>query len=246
MTTYRLDIAYDGTGFSGWAVQPGRRTVQGEIEEALGKVLGESTRIVVAGRTDAGVHALGQVASFETDREVPGALRRALNALTGRDVAVNALEPAADGFNARFSAVSRRYRYRLETASVPSPFERERAMHWPYPFDRELADRCAEAVRGVHDFTAFTPTDTRHRHFHREVSDAVWSDASPGGSILAFEIEADAFLRGMVRALVGTILEVAGGRRELADLERLLRGGTRPEAGDSAPACGLYLLRVTY
>ena len=107
MPTYRLDIAYDGTGFSGWAVQPGKRTVQGEIEEALGRVLGEPTRIVVAGRTDAGVHALGQVASFETDREVPGTLRRALNALTGRDVAISALEPAPDGFNARFSATSR-------------------------------------------------------------------------------------------------------------------------------------------
>lgn len=245
MPTYRLDIAYDGTGFSGWAVQPGKRTVQGEIEEALGRVLGEPTRIVVAGRTDAGVHALGQVASFETDREVPGTLRRALNALTGRDVAISALEPAPDGFNARFSATSRRYRYRLETASVPSPFERDRAMHWPYGFDRDLADRCAEALRGVHDFTAFTPTDTRHRHFHREILDAGWSQ-EPGRTIAAFEIEADAFLRGMVRALVGTILEVAGGRREIADLERLLRGGSRPEAGDSAPACGLYLLRVAY
>ncbi|MCO5328180.1 MAG: tRNA pseudouridine(38-40) synthase TruA [Solirubrobacterales bacterium] len=240
-------MAYDGTGFAGWAVQPGKRTVQGELEEALGQVLGEPTRIVVAGRTDAGVHALGQVASFETDREIPGTLRRALNALTGRDVAVNALAEAPEGFNARFSATSRRYRYRLETASVPSPFERERALHWPYPFDRELADRCAAAVRGVHDFSAFTPTDTRHRHFHREVLDAAWSEGQrPGDSILAFEIEADAFLRGMVRALVGTILEVAGGRRDPADLERLLNGGARAEAGDSVAARGLYLLRVAY
>ncbi len=221
--------------------------MQGELEEALGQVLGEPTRIVVAGRTDAGVHALGQVASFETDREIPGTLRRALNALTGRDVAVNGLAEAPEGFNARFSATSRRYRYRLETASVPSPFERERALHWPYPFDRELADRCAAAVRGVHDFSAFTPTDTRHRHFHREVLDAVWTEGQrPGDSILAFEIEADAFLRGMVRALVGTILEVAGGRRDPADLERLLNGGARAEAGDSVAAHGLYLLRVAY
>lgn len=244
MPTFRLDIAYDGTDFSGWAIQPGKRTVQGELEDALARVLGEPTRLIVAGRTDAGVHALGQVASFVSEREVPGTLRRALNALTGRDLAITAVEPAPDGFDARRSAVSRRYRYRLETASVPSPFERRTALHWPYPFDRDLAQRCAAMIRGVHDFTAFTPTDTRHRHFHREVRDAVW--AQPSGSIATFEIEADAFLRGMVRALVGTILEVAGGRRELEDLERLLRGASRPEAGDSVAAHGLYLLEVGY
>lgn len=218
--------------------------MQGELEEALGRVLGEPTRLTVAGRTDAGVHALGQVASFTTEGDVPGTLRRALNALTGPDLAITAAGPAPDGFDARRSAASRRYRYRLETASVPSPFEHGRALRWPYRFDRALADRCAEVVRGVHDFTAFTPTDTRHRHFHREVLDAVW--AEEGESVLAFEIEADAFLRGMVRALVGTVLEVAGGRRELGEFERLLAGGARPQAGDSVAAHGLYLLRVAY
>ncbi len=244
MPTHRLDIAYDGTRFSGWAIQPDRRTVQGELEAALGRVLGAPTRLTVAGRTDAGVHALGQVASFTSDREPPRSLRRALNALTGPDLAVTAVTAAADGFDARRSARSRRYRYRLETASVPSPFERERALHWPYRLDRGRAERCAEALRGVHDFTAFTPTGGRHRHFHREVLDAGWTE--PGGSILAFEIEADAFLRGMVRALVGTILEVAAGRREEDDFKRLLGGGARAEAGDSVAARGLYLLRVSY
>lgn len=244
MPTHRLDIAYDGSGFSGWAVQPDRRTVQGELEAALGRVLGAPVRLTVAGRTDAGVHALGQVASFTTEGEVPATLRRALNALTGPDLAVNAVTTAADGFDARHSALSRRYRYRLEIASVPNPFERGRALRWPYPFDRAAAERCAEALCGVHDFTAFTPTAGRHRHFHREVLDAGWIEQ--GGSILAFEIEADAFLRGMVRALVGTILEIAAGRREPGDLDRLLGGANRPEAGDSVAACGLYLLRVSY
>lgn len=244
MGTHRLDIAYDGTGFSGWAIQPDRRTVQGELEGALGRVLGEPTRLSVAGRTDAGVHALGQVASFECDREVPAALRRALNALTGPDLAITAVAPAADGFSARHSALSRRYRYRLETASVPSPFERGRTLHWPYRFDRAAADRCAVAVSGVHDFTAFTPTDSRHRHFHREVLDAGWHEERR--SILAFEIEADAFLRGMVRALVGTILEVAAGRRTEDDFRRLLGGAARAEAGDTVAAGGLYLARVSY
>jgi tRNA pseudouridine38-40 synthase len=244
MASYRLDIAYDGSDFSGWAIQPERRTVQGELEQALGRVLGEPARLVVAGRTDAGVHALGQVASFATEREVPGSLQRALNSMTGRDLAVMRLAEAPAGFDARRDARSRRYRYRVETASVPSPFEFRRSLHWPYPLDRRLLDRCAELVAGVHDFTAFTPTDTRHRHFHRHVLEAAWSEES--ATVLALEIEADAFLRGMVRALVGAMLWVASGRRPVEDLERLLEGGRRADAPDSVSASGLYLLRVSY
>jgi tRNA pseudouridine38-40 synthase len=244
VASYRLDIAYDGSDFSGWAVQPERRTVQGELEEALARVLGEPTRLTVAGRTDAGVHALGQVASFATEGEVPGSLQRALNSMTGRDLAVMRLAEAPPGFDARRDARSRRYRYRVETASVPSPFEHRRSLHWPYPLDRALLDRCAELIRGVHDFTAFTPTDTRHRHFHRHVFDAGWADESE--TVLALEIEADAFLRGMVRALVGAMLWVASGRRPAGDLERLLEGGRRADAPDSMSASGLYLLRVAY
>ena len=244
MATYRLDIQYDGRRFSGWAVQPGKRTVQGELEAALERVLGEPTRLTVAGRTDAGVHALGQVASFRTDRQVPGSLQRALNSLTGRDLAVFELGRAADDFDARRSARSRRYRYRIETASVPSPFEQRRSLHWPHRLDLELAERCARSLVGVHDFTAFTPTDTAHRHFNRTVIDALWSRES--ASVLAFEIEADAFLRGMVRSLIGTILEVGAGRRSPEDFERLLGGGRREQAGDSMRPHGLYLLRVSY
>ena len=245
MGAYRLDIAYDGAGFSGWAIQPGRRTVQGELEGALGQVLGEPTRLIVAGRTDAGVHALGQVASFSTTRELPPTLDRALNSLSGRDLAVLAIGPAPAGFDARRAARSRRYRYRIETATVSSPFEHRRAMRWPYGLERKLLDGCAAALTAAtHDFTAFTPTDTRHRHFHRRILEAAWTRESE--SILHFEIEADAFLRGMVRALVGTMIEVGAGRRPLADFERLLAGASRPEAGDSADPHGLYLLRVDY
>lgn len=248
MPTYRLDITYDGTGFSGWAVQPGERTVQGELEDALSQVLGTPTRLICAGRTDAGVHALGQVASFTTESTSMNAeeLRRALNGMTGRDLGVPRVAEAPDGFNARRDAVSRRYRYRVETASVSSPFERHRALRWPYPLDRDVLDRCAAAVRGIHDFTAFTPTDTRHRHFNRTILDSGWHDESGVIEVLAFEVEADAFLRGMVRALVGTMLETASGRREPEDFERLLLGAQRAEAGDSAQAHGLYLLRVNY
>lgn len=244
MHTYRLDIAYDGTRFAGWAVQPGTRTVQGEIEEALGKVLGEPIRLSVAGRTDAGVHALAQVAGFSTSRPAPPELQRALNALTGRDLAINGLTAAPDEFDARRDARSRRYRYRVEAAEVPSPFERNRALRWPYRLDLELAGRCAEALVGTHDFTAFTPTDSAHRQFQRRVRDARWNRESE--RIVAFEIEADSFMRNMVRIVVGTLLEVASGRRDPADFERLLGGGERPEAGVTAQPHGLYLVEVNY
>ncbi len=242
--TYRLDIQYDGGRFSGWAVQPEKRTVQGELEAALGQVLGEPTRLTVAGRTDSGVHALGQVASFDTEKPVPGSLRRALNSLTGRDLSVPAVERVADGFDARRDARSRRYRYRIDTGVVPNPFEHQRSLYWPHRLDLDLASECATALLGVHDFTAFTPTDTAHRHFNRHVLDAGWSRESE--TIVAFEVEADAFLRGMVRSLIGTILEVGAGRRSLGDFRRLLDGARREEAGDSMNPNGLYLLRVSY
>jgi tRNA pseudouridine38-40 synthase len=244
LSSYRLDIAYDGTAFKGWARQSGLRTVQAEIEGALEQLFGGPVELTVAGRTDAGVHALGQVASFEAEREPPETLRRALNALTAEDVSILAAGPARDGFDARREARSRRYRYRLETASVPSPFERRYAVHWPYPLDREALDACAALLPGSHDFTAFTPTDTEHVRFERDAFDAGWSEERNG--ILVFEIEADAFMRNMVRALVGTMLEVAGGRRSLDDFTRLLEGRPRAEGGETAPARGLFLVSVGY
>ena len=244
MTAYRLDIAYDGTGFSGWAAQPGRRTVQSELEDALGRLFGEPITLTVAGRTDAGVHALGQVASFATDREPPETLGRALNALTGPDLAVLAAEPAPDGFDARRSALSRRYRYRVETARPPSPFERGRALSWPHRLDRGRLEECAALLPGEHDFTAFTPTETEHVRFTRRVLEAAWDAESD--RILRFEIEADSFMRSMVRVLVGTMLEVGSGRREAADLRELLAGAPREQAGETARPHGLYLVRVDY
>jgi tRNA pseudouridine38-40 synthase len=244
MGSYRLDIEYDGSGFSGWARQPGLRTVQAELEAALGTVLREPVELTVAGRTDAGVHAWGQVASFQTEIEVPADLARRLNGLVPDHVAVTGAGPAPDGFDARGDATSRSYRYRLLARRAPSPFERGRALWWPHRVDRGALDACAAALPGTHDFTAFTPTQTDHVRFERKIFAAAWE--SEPGDILAFRVSADAFMRSMVRVFVGTMLEVASGRRTPENFASLLAGAPRTAAGETAPPHGLYLESVDY
>jgi tRNA pseudouridine38-40 synthase len=249
MPTVRMNLAYHGAGFAGWATQPGRRTVQGELEDALERILGARAPLTVAGRTDAGVHAWAQVASLTVDGEPPEELGRALNSLTGPDLAVLAAERAAERFDARRDARSRTYCYRVLSEAVSNPFEAGISLFWPHRVDRAALARCTEALRGTHDFTAFTPTQTKHVRFERQVLRAEWHEKPAvlgQGTVLELWIEADAFMRNMVRALVGTMLEVAGGRRSLEDFELLLRGAPRERAGDTARAHGLHLASVRY
>lgn len=238
----RLLIEYDGSAFSGWAAQPGRRCIESEIERALGVLLRRSSvPLVVAGRTDTGVHALGQVASY-AGPPVPVA---GLNALLPGDIAALSCEAAPDGFDARRDATSRAYTYLLLTRPARSALQRGRALHWPRPLDLDALRECAAAIVGTHDFTAFTPTDTDHVRFSRDVYACSWR-SSPDGERLEFWIEADTFMRHMNRVLVGTMLEVASGRRSVPSFVSLLAGAPRSAAGRTAPACGLYLAGVGY
>ena len=238
--TARLQIEYDGLAFAGWASQPGERTVQDEVEGALATVLRRPVALTVAGRTDAGVHAWGQVASHAGEAAPTGSL----NAILPPDIAVIASEPAADGFDARRDATSPAYCYRVLARPARPALERGRVLHWSHAVDLEALHACADRLAGTRDFTAFTPTDTYHVRFERDVYGARWQEASDG--VLEFWIEADTFMRHMNRVLVGTMLEVARGRWTPEQFGRLLEGGPRADAGPTAPAHGLYLAGVGY
>ncbi len=250
--TARLQIEYDGSAFAGWAIQPGARTIQGELERALCVVLRrDSVPLTVAGRTDAGVHAWGQVASHDGEAAPLGGL----NALLPPEIAVVSSKDAAEGFDARHDCTSRAYCYQLLVRPARLAMARDAVVHWPYPLDFELLERCAALIAGTHDFTAFTPKDTYHVRFDRHVHRAFWLRGSARGvvgerlgerDVLQFWIEADTFMRHMNRTLVGTMLAVARGRMSVEHFAALLDGRPRAEAGPTAPAHGLYFAGAGY
>ena len=235
----KLTLEYDGTPFLGFAAQPGLPTVEGALRAALSETFTSVGKLAVAGRTDAGVHALANVVSVDADGGPPaGRAAAALNSRLGDDVAVISAEEAPADFSARFSARSRSYRYRIFNRRTRSPFEQHRAWWITRPLDERELNASARLLLGEHDFRAFTPLQTRHHVFTRVVERAEWIRRDDH---LDFEITANSYLRHMVRTLVGTMLELGS-----AELALLLAGSTRPEAGTTAPSCGLYLVSVAY
>ena len=235
----KLVLGYDGTAFSGWAAQPGMRTVESELVHALRVLLRREVSLTVAGRTDTGVHAEAQVASHSG----PPADRKALNAILPPDVVVHSSERADETFDARADATSRAYGYRIAPGRVRPLVDRAHAWWVPRPFDPDLLDACAALLPGIHDLTAFTPTRTRHRHFERSILSAEWVR---DGDRLEFRIEAESFLRHMNRILVATMIEVAKGEMSLEQFAELLEGRPRLDAGPTAPPRGLRLIGVGY
>jgi len=237
-------VEYEGTNFAGWASQPGRRTVEGTLAEALSTVLRQPVKLVVAGRTDAGVHALGQVVSFGAQTDLaPSSISYKATAVLPEDLALLRCVAVGESFDARNNAKSRSYEYRVVNDPIRSPLLRRRAIHVAKKLNLGLLKEAAHLVWGTHDFRAFTPAKSHHVRFVRAVEESAWEAC---GALLVYRITADSFLYGMVRALVGTMLEVAGGTRGLADFERLLSGSERSSAGPAAPARGLTLAGVSY
>jgi tRNA pseudouridine38-40 synthase len=244
MRTLKLVLEYDGFDYYGWQVQDDVPTVQGVLEAALGKVLGEQVRVIGAGRTDAKVHALGQVASMRCSATIPvGALQRALNSVLPRDVVVHEVQDVAENFHARFSALGKVYAYRILNRPVRSPLRSRYAWHIPQPLDLSAVALAGGYLQGTHDFVSFQATGSEVKTTERTVTEL--SVARDRDEVI-ISCTADGFLRHMVRNIVGTLVEVGRGARPPADIRRILAGRDRQLAGATAPAHGLSLVQVLY
>lgn len=244
MRNVKLTIAYDGSNYSGWQRQKQYKTVQEQIENKLSLISGEKIVIHGAGRTDARVHAWGQVASFKTGRQMePLAWQRALNSMLPEDIVIIAAEEVAGDFHARYSAKNKHYRYRILFSPYPWPFERNYAWHIFYKLNLDAMQKAAALLVGKHDFSSFQATGSHVQSSVRQIEKLAFNFK---GEILEMDFVADGFLRHMVRNIVGTLVEVGRGKLVPADLSGILEARDRSQAGPTAPPQGLYLISVSY
>jgi tRNA pseudouridine38-40 synthase len=242
----RLVVEYDGTALCGWQRQANGPTVQGQLEAALGQLLAHEVAVVGASRTDAGVHARGQIASFRTERAIPlHGIRRGLNSLLPPAIAIADAAEVPDDFHARFSATGKHYRYLVLTRGERSPRWRDRAWHRPGALDAAAMRHAAAALIGEHDFAAFRAAGCTAKRTVRRIEDIAIGEAGPPG-LVAFDVRGNAFLRNMVRIVVGTLVEVGAGRRAVEQVAEILASRDRTRAGITAPPHGLELMSVRY
>ncbi len=242
---FRITIEYDGTAYHGWQRQKDRRSIQGEIEKALEKLTSQKVTLIGSGRTDAGVHALGQIANYRCRTRMSArAFEKGLNSLLPEDIVIRACREVDESFHARYDAVGKRYRYCILNRPTPAAVGRQYAWYLKKPLDVAPMESAASRILGKHDFKAFEGTGSPRSHTIRTVVEAKWRKAASG--LLVFEIEADGFLRFMVRNIVGSLVDVGQGKKTPDDFEAILNARDRSLAGITAPPQGLFLLRVKY
>ena len=243
----KVVLAYDGTEYHGWQVQPGLRTVQGVVEAAVAEIEGAAVDVAASGRTDAGVHALGQVAAFTIANPIPCAnLKKAMNRLLPRDVRVLSAEEAAADFHPRFQAAAKTYEYRIWREEVCPPFVRLYVHHHPYPLDEAAMMECAPVFDGEHDFTAFAASDEKDALGLSKVRRIFSSRLERTGELLVYRVRGSGFLKHMVRNMAGVLTEVGKGNLAASEVARRLEPGCGVPPGPSAPGRGLFLMAVEY
>ena len=245
MRNIRLLIEYNGTNYQGWQVQPKGPTIQGMVEEKLALITGEAVHLIGSGRTDSGVHAFGQVANFKTKSQLNiHSIQKALNSLLPPDIMIRRAEEVEEGFDARKQSKSKVYEYRILNRELRSAFDHEYAWHIPQKLDLEEMRKATRILIGEHDFSSFRSVGSPTRTAIRRVIRAEWKKGQDG--FIRFEVEANGFLKQMVRAMVGTLVEVGKGKIDSEEFRKILDSRNRKEAGPTAPAHGLFLKEVKY
>lgn len=247
MRRLRFEVAYDGTEFHGWQVQPGLETIQGTVETVIGEIEGAPVHVSASGRTDAGVHACAQVAAVTLNNPIPpDNFRRAVNRLLPHSIRVSKVEETTLEFHPRFQAVRKTYEYRIFRDEICSPFERRYVYHHPYPLNEQTVAECARMLEGTHDFTAFAASDERDEEGASKVRTIFYSRTQRSGSLLLYRVSGSGFLKHMVRNIVGVLLQAGRGNISAEGILTRLQAGSGVPPGPTAPASGLFLISVEY